>query len=54
MTISIHTIKRCLQGIAIAHIVAGAALPWLVDSGLFTAYHEHLQHVFNTRESHAA
>jgi len=48
MAVSIHRIKRFLQFIAVLHIVTGAALPWLADSALFAAYHEHLQHAFNT------
>ena len=43
----IDTIKRVLQTIAIAHIVGGFCFPWIVQSELFSAYHEHLQRAFN-------
>jgi hypothetical protein len=54
MNITPRNAKRFLQAVAVAHIIGGAVFPWMVDSLLFSAYHKHLQQVFNTNDDHAA
>ena len=37
---------RCLYATAAGHLVAGVALPWIADAGVFGAYHRGIEAVF--------
>ena len=53
MTITPRAIERFLQTIALAHIVVGAALPWLVETAIFNNYHAQLRQVFDATGDNA-